>query len=117
MRAFVCVCVCVFARARACKEGKARGKALKEGGRGDTAHHDSLALPHAGVGRAVRPDEAIDVELCIIRPAAVPVPTVAPELHFPPILQFLLVDQALVHPVPDEAALHSQIQVSCDIQP
>ena len=64
------------------------------------------------MGRTIWPDEAIDVELCIIRPAAVPVTAVAPELYFTPILQLLLVDQALVHPVPDEATLHDRMQVS-----
>ena len=72
------------------------------------AHHDSLALQSSGVGGAVRPHQAVDVELGIVHrlPEIAPV---APELHLLPLPVLATRVQALVHPVPDEAPLQSML--------
>ena len=70
-------------------------------------HHDSLAFKTAGVGGAVRPDEAVDAELGVVHRVAEIAP-IAPVLDLLAVLHSLGHD-ALVHPVPDEAALHGLV--------
>ena len=70
------------------------------------SHHDSFALPAPWVRLAVGPDEAIDVELGIVN--RIPkIASVAPGLYGLAVGILDFVQQALVHPVPDEASLHA----------
>ena len=70
-------------------------------------HHDSLAFKAAGVGGPVGPDETVDAELGVMHRVAEVTP-VAPVLDFLAALHSLG-HNALVHPVPDEPALHGRV--------
>jgi hypothetical protein len=89
---------CLRTRRRALQSPEAVGP-------GRSHHHDSLALKGAGVGHAIRPNQAVDAELCIVD--GIPkVSTIAPSLHLITLHVLDRVQEALVHPIPDEAALH-----------
>ena len=71
------------------------------------ARHDGLALVAGRVRGAVGEDEAVDAELRVVHRLA-KVAAVAPGLHALAVRVGYPVHQALVHPVPDEAALRAE---------
>lgn len=68
------------------------------------AYHGSFCLPASRMGLPIRPDHAIDAELGIIREAA-KVSSVGPVLHLFAPRDLCCVEEALIHPVPNEPPL------------
>lgn len=82
--------------------------------RGGTTHHGSFGLPAGGVGRPVREHHAVDAELGVV--GLVPeVAAVRPPFDEGAVGLGERFVEALVHPVPDEAALRSRCGAGCGV--
>ena len=86
--------------------------ALRSGSGVPMSHHDCFALPAPWVRLAVGPYQAVDVELGVMH--RVPkVASIAPGLYSLAVRILNFVQQALIHPIPDESSLRAATDSDC----